>query len=427
MAAPRPLPVPPSGSALERTRATLERIARDNDRTRIVTAVDAHGALAAAHAADERAAHGAPLGPLDGRLVAVKDNLAVRGLPWTAGIGAFRSRVAERDAAVVARLRQAGAVVLGTLNMHEGALGATTDNPHFGRCLNPLREGFTPGGSSGGSGAAVAAGLVDVALGTDTMGSVRIPAAYCGTYGLKPTDGSLDRAGLAFLCPTLDSIGPLSAHPALLLATHAAMAGVSMGASGSDHAALRIAVPRQIADTEVEPAVRAALDSAVERLRRLGVRIEPVELTGWEPSRARRGGLLLIEAEAAAILPELLDPSVAGVSRGFRECLAYGARLSAGRLVDALDRIKRAGDACRKVLATYDGVLLPTAPQRAFSFDRDPPPDQADFTSLANFSGCPAIAIPIAGPPGELPASVQIIGRPYSEALLCGLGAAVGA
>ncbi|TWA82858.1 aspartyl-tRNA(Asn)/glutamyl-tRNA(Gln) amidotransferase subunit A [Azospirillum brasilense] len=428
MPEPLSLHAPPGpASAEHRTEAALERITRENGRTRIVTAVDAHGALAAARAADGRAARGTPLGPLDGRLVAVKDNLAVRGLPWTAGVGAYRDRIADRDAAVVAALRRAGAVLLGTLNMHEGALGATSDNPHFGRCQNPLREGFTPGGSSGGSGAAAAAGLVDVALGTDTMGSVRIPAAYCGTYGLKPTDGSLDRAGLAFLCPTLDTIGPVADDPALLLAAHEAMAGVSRPAVVAEPAALRFAVPRQIAEVDSEPCVQAALQIAVEWLRRRGAVVETVDLAGWEPSRARRGGLLLIEAEAAAILPDLLDPSVAGVSADFRDCLAYGAGLSAARLVDALDRIKRAGDACRKALAAYDGLLLPTAPQRAFSFDVDPPPNQADFTSLTNFGGCPAVAMPVAGQPGQLPASVQIIGTPYSEALLCALARMWGA
>ena len=125
-------------------------------------------------------------------------------------MGHRREEGADADAKVVAALRNAGMAVLGTLNMHEAALGATTDNAFYGRTINPHRDGYTPGGSSGGSGAAVAAGLCDVALGTDTLGSIRIPAAYCGAYGLKPTHGAVPDEGLLFLRPEWDVIGPLA-------------------------------------------------------------------------------------------------------------------------------------------------------------------------------------------------------------------------
>jgi aspartyl-tRNA(Asn)/glutamyl-tRNA(Gln) amidotransferase subunit A len=130
-------------------------------------------------------------GPLGDLTLGIKSNIAVAGLPWTGGMGLRRDIVAARDAEVVRRLRDAGAAILGTLNMHEAALGATTDNAFNGRTHNPHRHGHTPGGSSGGSGAAVAAGLCDAALGTDTLGSIRIPAAYNGVYGLKPTHGAV--------------------------------------------------------------------------------------------------------------------------------------------------------------------------------------------------------------------------------------------
>lgn len=404
-------------SAVERTEAALDRIARENDRSRIFTHLDEARALAAAKAADRRAQNASGLGPLDGRLVAVKDNIAVGGLPWTAGIGAFRSRIAAADARVVARLRQAGAVILGTLNMHEGALGATTDNPHFGRCQNPLRDGYTPGGSSGGSGAAVAAGLVDIALGSDTMGSVRIPAAYCGVYGLKTTDGAVSRDGLAFLSHSLDTIGPLAASPALLLACHDVMTACD---SPVPHMrGVRLAVPSDLARVGCEAAVLDAFARAVAKLRDSGIEIDAVDVGDWEPGRARRGGLLLIEAEAVAAMPEFAAAEVDGVSPSFRACLAYGANLTAPRLVEALARVKHAGDMCRHLLRTYDGLLLPTAPQTAFPFESEAPANQADLTCLANFAACPAIAIPVKTSADALPASIQIIGRPYFEHLLC--------
>jgi aspartyl-tRNA(Asn)/glutamyl-tRNA(Gln) amidotransferase subunit A len=157
----------------------------------------------------DRTATGAEVA-LAGLSVGVKANIMVRGLPWTGGCEVFRNRLAERDAEVVAKLRSAGAAVIGTLNMEEAALGAKTDNVWFGATHNPHRPGYTPGGSSGGSGAAVAAGLCDAALGTDTMGSIRIPAAYCGVYGFKPAHSAISQDGLEMTEPSLDTIGPLA-------------------------------------------------------------------------------------------------------------------------------------------------------------------------------------------------------------------------
>ncbi|MCS6931961.1 MAG: amidase, partial [Acetobacteraceae bacterium] len=150
-------------------------------------------------------------GPLAGRAVAVKDNIAVAGMPWTAGLAAFRGRVAERDAPCIAALRAAGAAILGKTAMDEGALGATGEAPGFPPCRNPLDPRHSPGGSSGGSAAAVAAGFVRMAVGTDTMGSVRIPAAYCGVVGLKPTAGLIGRSGVEPLSDTLDTVGAIAA------------------------------------------------------------------------------------------------------------------------------------------------------------------------------------------------------------------------
>lgn len=158
----------------------------------------------------ERWVQGRPIGPLDGAPIALKENIDVAGLPCTAGTEAFRQRIPDRDAAAYRRLRGAGAVLLGKLNMHEGAFGGSTDKKAYGRCINPLKVGFTAGGSSGGSGAAVAAGLCVAALGTDTMGSIRVPASYCGIFGFKPTNGAISTEGVIPLSFTLDTVGPMA-------------------------------------------------------------------------------------------------------------------------------------------------------------------------------------------------------------------------
>ena len=165
-------------------------------------------ARAQARSADRRHADRRPRSVLDGIPIGLKDNIDVAGIPTTNGTG--RAVVADVDARIVTGLKDAGAILVGKLNLHEAALGATTDNPHHGRTVNPHRLGYTPGGSSGGSGAAVAAGLCLAAIGSDTLGSVRLPAAYCGVVGFKPSPRHGGCQGVAPLMPELDTLGPLA-------------------------------------------------------------------------------------------------------------------------------------------------------------------------------------------------------------------------
>jgi aspartyl-tRNA(Asn)/glutamyl-tRNA(Gln) amidotransferase subunit A len=377
-------------------------------------------------------------GPLNGLTLAVKDNVDVAGMPTTAGIAAFAGRMAERDAPCVAGLRAAGVRILGKVAMHEGALGATTDTPRL--CHNPLRHGFTPGGSSGGSGAAIAAGLADLAIGTDTMGSVRIPAAYCGVVGLKPTAGLVSRRGVVPLSPALDHVGMLA--PTARLAAQGLEAMVAddpadpasrpapagwraLPAAPIAPGGLRIGLPQPVSAAPMEPAIRAAWQEAAARLRDLGAIVTPLPMPRWAPTPARRAGLLLIEAEAAALHEALIDDPAAA-SAGFRAALDYGRKLDGIRLARALFRLAEARAAALRALDAVDALLLPTAPQRAFAHGTPPPADQADFTALANIAGLPAIALPWPADDGGLPCSVQLIGRPHAEALLVGLAAALG-
>lgn len=410
--------------------ARLAKIARED------------GAIGAFWAIDPQAAAQVPPdGPLRGVALGVKDNLDVAGLPTTAGIAAFRGRIATADAPAVAGLRRAGAVILGKLAMHEGALGATTDTPGFGRCMNPLRPGFTPGGSSGGSGAAVAAGFVTLAIGTDTMGSVRIPAAYCGVVGLKPTAGLVSRHGVVPLSPSLDHVGMLAATPRLAAQGLEAMVGEdpadpmsrptppgwhAVPRAALHPATLRLGLPRPVQAAPMEPAIREAWDAAIATARGLGIAVSELALEGWDPGAARRAGLLLIEAEAAALHPALIeDPHAA--SPGFRAALAYGRDAGTTRLMRALFRLAEVRAAMLRALDACDALLLPTAPQRAFAHGTPAPADQADFCAPANIAGLPAIAFPWPAADGGLPCSMQLIGRPHEEAKLVALAEALGA
>ncbi len=428
-----------SGPSLEATRAALQRIAATNDDWHVFITVDAEGALRAAAESDARRAEGAALWPLDGMPIAIKDNIDVAGLPTTVGSDAHRGAVAARDAAVIARLRAAGAVILGKLNMHEGALGATTDNRFFGRCENPRAPGHTPGGSSGGSGAAVAGGLVRIALGTDTMGSVRIPAAYCGCWGLKPTRGLVGTSGLVYLSWTLDTIGPLAETPEDLADAIRLMAGPdrddprSVAApAGWDPAPLpttlrgiRLGRPGVVDAVTCEDAVRAAYDALLDRARAAGAEIVDLDIAGWDTGRARRAGLLVSEAETGSLIGADLDARPEAFSESFRAMINYGRKAPGERIAAAYHALDQLGLAARNALDGVDALILPTAPQRAFAHGTPAPVNQADFTALANIAGLPAVAFPLPGPADKPPTSAQLVGRAFAEGALLGLARAL--
>ena len=347
-------------------------------------------------------------GPLAGLTVGVKSNIMVKGLPWTGGMGLYRDRIASRDAECVARLRHAGAAILGTVNMHEAALGAHTDNAFYGRTHNPHRHDYTPGGSSGGSGAAVAAGLCDIALGTDTMGSVRIPAAYCGVYGLKPSHGGISEDGLAYLEPSLDCIGPLARDLDVLERAWTVLANNP----GEQVPLARALVLKGQGGVAVEPAVEAGFDASV---RALGLPVEALEL----PERltdVRMAGLVA----AGHWLIADLGPDYRDDNPGLSDELKFILKITAGmeRRPQVLARTRAAlGEALGA-----DGVLImPTAPQVAFAHGTRAPSNQADFTCLANVAGLPAISLPAGWSEDGLPVGVQLVGPAGTERSLIAL------
>jgi aspartyl-tRNA(Asn)/glutamyl-tRNA(Gln) amidotransferase subunit A len=355
----------------------------------------------------DESARGGP-GVLSGMTVGVKSNVAVAGLPWTAGMERRRDVIAERDAAVVARLRAAGAVILGTLNMHEAALGATTDNASFGHTMNPHKLGYTPAGSSGGSGAAVAGGLCDMALGTDTLGSIRLPAAYCGVYGLKPTKGAVEEEGLVYCQPDFDTIGPLTRSLDTLGRVWPAIAKDP----GRVAPLRRILVLDNLGGIDVEPAVLKAFIAACESLDL------PVTRFRFPDSATdiRLAGFV----EAGKWLATDLDQS--GEPRENR----ISARLKA--LLDYCDGAESRPDILARTRAALldalgeDGVLLtPTTPHVAFAHGSPAPHSQADFTSPANIAGVPALAMPAGTNEDGLPVSVQLVGPAHCELSLIAL------
>jgi aspartyl-tRNA(Asn)/glutamyl-tRNA(Gln) amidotransferase subunit A len=347
-------------------------------------------------------------GPLAGLTVGVKANIAVKGLPWTAGMELFRHRIAERDAEVVAKLRAAGAAIIGGLNMEEAALGAKTDNPFFGATQNPHRLGYTPGGSSGGSGAAVAAGLCDVALGTDTMGSIRIPAAYCGVYGFKPARSAVSQDGLEKSEPSLDIIGPLARDLATLERVSKVISDFGDGDNNSPDTKAAGMFLSDLGGV----ACSADVLTVYEQAKAIWGVLQPCTLS--QPlSRIRFAGFIktsryMADAFAAAD-QRLLSPHL-------RKLLSYGPKRSEADWQDDQHILAATREEVRALVTRNGWLILPTAPQPAFPHSEAAPANQADFTCLANISGLPAISLPAGWSSDGLPIGVQLIGQTGHEA-----------
>jgi aspartyl-tRNA(Asn)/glutamyl-tRNA(Gln) amidotransferase subunit A len=429
-------------SSEDATRAYLARIAARDGSIRAFIRVLREDALRAARESDARRRAGRALGPLDGVPVAVKDNIDVAGVPTSAGIALYRDRVAGADAFVTRKLRDAGAVILGKLNMHEAALGATTANSWFGRCENPHRTGYTPGGSSGGSGAAAAAGFCAGALGTDTLGSVRVPASYCGTAGFKPTFGLVSTRGVLPLSWTLDHVGFLAPRVADVVRLFEACAGfdresayarrgprilVPKRADPADLAGLRVGHPTNLAQVALERDVARAFERAIGALAKLGATIVDVALDGYDFTRMRREGLLVSEVEASTVFERDLRAHPEGFSEELRAGLAFGAKQSAPRAALAYRRLGEVRVIARRAFSGIDVLATPTTPQAAFAFSAPVPVDQADLTGFANIVGIPAGCVPFGVNADGMPLSVQIMAPAFEDRLVLDVLAALEA
>ena len=377
-------------------------------------------------------------GPLTGKVIGLKANIACAGAPWSAGLAHRAQLDAPTDAHVTGRLRAAGALVLPGLNMDAAALGGTTENPHFGVTRNPFDRAYSAGGSSGGSGAAVATGLVDMAIGTDTLGSIRIPASYCGLFGLKPTFGLIGRSGIVPLAPSLDCAGPLCASARDIWPVVRSLAGFDSADPGSMQApddwkasepvptmtGIRIGVPGQLNEVTCEAGTIAGFERAVAAVKRLGATVTGISMPGWRPAALRKAAFLMTECEGAVVYAKDLEAGDR-LPPAVQSMLGYGRDVVPGKLAAAHDAARAARDQLARAFAEVDLILTPTTPQRAIKLNTPAPANQADFTALASVAGVPALAVPVKLHGEALPASVQLTGPSWSESLLVGAAMAL--
>ena len=453
-------------SAVEVCRAHLERARALEPRVKAFRALLDEPALRDAERVDRERAEGRPAGPLAGVPIAIKDVLCVRGAPATCGSRILESHVPIYDATCVARLRGAGAVILGKTNMDEFAMGSSTENSAFEKTANPWALDRVPGGSSGGSAAAVAAREVPASLGTDTGGSIRQPAALCGVPGMKPTYGRVSRYGLVAFASSLDQVGPFGrtvedlARVLQVIAGHDPadstsarvdvpdyLAGLRRGASG-----LRIGVPAEYFKGGMDPEVDASVRSALRLAEGLGARLQEISLPHTE--YAIPTYYIIATAEASSNLARYDGVRYGHRAQGARQLgpmyvrtrtEGFGAevkrRIMLGTYVLSsgyYDAYYLKGQRVRTLIRrdferafeTVDAILTPTTPTPAFRFG-----DKTDdplamylsdiYTVTINLAGLPGISIPCGLTRERLPIGLQIIGRRFDEETVLRLASAL--
>jgi aspartyl-tRNA(Asn)/glutamyl-tRNA(Gln) amidotransferase subunit A len=376
-------------------------------------------------ALEQRIARGDDPGPLAGVPVGIKDLMYVKGHPFTCGTKAMDGRAADRDAEVVAKLRAAGALIVGTTNLHELAYGVTSANAHFGHVVNPAAPGHFPGGSSGGSGAAVAAGLATIGVGSDTGGSIRVPAACCGIVGFKPTHDAVSREGVWPLAWTLDHIGPLARSAGDAALAFEVMAGLPAGCiTGKQLDRPRLVTPAPFFFEHLDDAISERIDAALQALDAAGATLEGRRIDGMEYAPATQ--FVTLCSEACQANWELITQHAEGISPDIR------LRFEIGQFIGAVDYIKaqRLRRWLREnmidALNDADALVLPTLPVSipkqgvtTLEFAGRTLPVPAAFTRLTspfNFSGMPAVSIPCGRDRNGLPVGLQLVGRPGADA-----------
>ena len=433
-------------SSVELTRQCLLNIERLEPKLNAFITVTAEHALAQAKKADDELAHGTDRGPLHGIPISLKDLYRTKGIRTTGGSLLYRDHVPDYDCAVVEKLNAAGAVMVGKTGLHELAYGVTSNNPHFGPVRNPWNIECIPGGSSGGSGAAVSSSMSFMSMGSDTGGSIRIPASYCGTVGLKPTYGLVSRYGVLPLGSSLDHMGPLNSCVRDAALTLAAIVGEDQRDESSvaranttylppEHVDLhrvRIGVPDNFFTERVDPAVMARLRAMVQLAAGLGAQAELVRVP--DMSAINVIGRVILLSEASALM-ERHAKDRASFGTDVRALLDQGMLLPATDYVNAqrLRSIYR-----RQFLAMFqsiDVLFTPTTPLTAPKIgqativldgqEEDTRLATTRFVRGINVVGFPALSMPCGFDKTGLPIGLQIVGKPFDEVTILRVGAAL--
>ncbi len=433
-------------SSVELTKRCLNNIERLEPKLNAFITVTGEHALTQANTADKELAAGRDRGPLHGIPISLKDLFRTRGILTTGGSLLFKNMVPDYDCAVAERLNAGGAVLVGKTGMHELAYGVTSNNPHFGPVRNPWNTECIPGGSSGGSGAAVAAEMCFMSMGSDTGGSIRIPASFCGTVGLKPTFGLVSRYGALPLGSSLDHMGPLNrsvrdaALTLQLLAGHDGRDESSVSRPSESYLppseislkGFRIGVPDSFFTDRVAPEVMARLRAMVQLAAGMGAQAEVIPIPDMAAINVI-GRVILLSEAAALMQPHAAHRDEFGAD--VRALFDQGLLLPATDYINAQRLRSTYRRQFLKVFDSIDALLTPTVPMGAPKIGQATVmiDGQEEDTRLAatrfvrgiNVVGFPALSMPCGWDSEGMPIGLQIIGRPFGESTILKLGAAL--
>lgn len=432
-------------SPVEVVDATLSRIEQVNPELNAFISVSEQSARLAAEGAERSIEAGYYVGPLHGVPLALKDNVAVRGEPARAGSKVLADAVADEDATIAARMRSAGAIFVGRLNMHEFAYGVTTDNPHYGTAKNAWDQGRVPGGSSGGSGASVAARMCYGAIGTDTGCSVRLPASWNGIAGIRPSIGRVSNHGIVPLAWTLDTAGPMCRSVEDCAVMLAAIAGhdprdrQTANVPVPDYAeemvrgldGVRLAIVEDFTLVGLQADVKTCIEDALEQFKAGGAEIRTVSIHDLEPSIS---ALLTVDiAEPAAYHGEWLRTRPADYGDDVRALLEVGELHLATHYIQAQRYRTLLRDQFAAVLRDVDAIVTPTVPFTAPALGATEVTLESGevldiisavmrYNALPPLTGMPALSVPCGFAEDGLPVGMQLISREFDEAALFRIG-----
>ncbi|MET3576862.1 amidase [Bhargavaea ullalensis] len=430
-------------SPLDLAREALDAVDRENRELNALITVCEEEALEEAALLTREQDEGRLRGPLHGIPVVVKDMIETKGIRTTMGAKIFESFIPDEDAAVVRRLRDAGAIIIGKANTHEFAYGPTGDVSHFGPVRNPYDREKISGGSSSGSAAAVASGMAIAGIGTDTGGSVRIPSSACGLTGMKPTFGRISKRGIFPLADTLDHPGPITDG----VEANAVLLNVLSGYDPADPHSLNETPPDFTAELhlgiegmtiglpapyykDIDPEIESAVRHAADRFRSLGASVIDVGIPAMPD--IMHAQMVTIQAEAAAVHRQLMEEQPDGYSPEVLARIAESVKLQAWNYVQVQQKRQRLADAYNEVFEQADVLLAPTLPilptdigQRVVTVNgkgMDVVPSLLRLTSPTNFTGNPSLSVPCGFSETGLPIGMQLIGRHGEEEKLYRFG-----
>lgn len=354
---------------------------------------------------------------IDGELITVKPNIKVENFPYTGGIKHFEGSFSKNDDPIIKRIKENGGIVIGSTNMDEAAFGGDTSTSFYGRCINPNNKELSVGGSSGGSAAAIASGLVNFSIGTDTMGSIRIPASYCGIVGFKPSSSMTNNKDLILLSDTYDTIG---FHSNNVFNINNLYKIINSSIHNCDYKPInniKCLVPNQIFNNDINKDVIEGFKEALLKIGKNGINIEYNDMHFWEPNFHRKLLLKIVENEGAKNLKELLENKASYITEHLRNNLFFGKSIDKQEIKNIRLELEILKNQIKAIYKEFDLILMPTTPQNSFNIKDKPPENQANLTSLANIADLPAISLPYKNG-GKTFHSLQILAAQHNDEFL---------